>query len=117
LERTEHLAEALIGLTESDARTRAESAGVAVRIARRDGQRFPLRLNFDPRRVNLAIEGETVTGVTVACLATSELPTLRRPARHLSAELSPAGWLCGVSRAAAPERALCVGVQTARARP
>ena len=44
LERTEHSAEMLIGQGESDARTAAEAAGIAVRIASRDCESFPLRL-------------------------------------------------------------------------
>jgi len=65
LERTEHIAETLVGQTESDARTAAEVAGIAVRIEGRNGESFPLTADLDMRRVNLTIEGETVAAATV----------------------------------------------------
>lgn len=55
----------LLGLTEDEAVTFAESQGWGVRIAARDGEQFALTMDYSPTRVNLTIEGGFVTYVFV----------------------------------------------------
>ena len=61
LERTERIAATLVGQTEDAARSAADEEGIAVRIAARDGQSFPLRADMQFSRVNLVIDGGVVT--------------------------------------------------------
>jgi hypothetical protein len=61
LERTERIAETLIGQREREAVQAAESQGITVRIAGRDGSSFPLRADMRFSRVNLVIEEGVVT--------------------------------------------------------
>jgi hypothetical protein len=63
-EQTERVAETLVGQSESDATAAAESAGITVRIARRDGRSFTLHRDFRPSRVNLTVESGIVTAVS-----------------------------------------------------
>ena len=55
----------LVGLSENDAVANAEANGWIVRIAERDGEKFPLTADWVENRVNLAIDDEVVIGVTV----------------------------------------------------
>jgi hypothetical protein len=65
LERTERLAETLVGQSESSATAAAESAGITVRIARRNGRSFMLHKDLRPSRVALTVENGIVTRVSV----------------------------------------------------
>lgn len=55
---------ALVGLSESEARARAEGDGYVVRVIFRDGEPLPATKDFRPDRVNLAVEDGVVTGAT-----------------------------------------------------
>lgn len=58
-------AELLVGMGEGEARDAAESRGWALRVSSRDGQPYSLTQDYDPRRVNVALDGGTVRAVTV----------------------------------------------------
>ena len=62
LERTERLAETLVGQSEADAVEAARSHGITVRIAERDGIRFVLRSDMRFSRITLVIDAGVVTG-------------------------------------------------------
>jgi hypothetical protein len=66
LARTERVPETLVGQRESIATAAAESAGITVRIARRNGRSFMLHKDLRPSRVSLTIENGIVTAVSVA---------------------------------------------------
>lgn len=58
-------AETLVGMTEDDAVSYAESRGWAVRVVKRDGEEFPITMDYSTERVNLTVESDTVTAVTI----------------------------------------------------
>lgn len=58
-------AERLIGLSEVDAVTEAESQGWDVRVVSRDGEDFPITMDYSTGRVNLTVEDDVVTKVYV----------------------------------------------------
>jgi hypothetical protein len=62
---SEEDAAALIGLSEAEAVDTAMAAGWTVRIVARDGEQFAVTDDYLTARVNLTIEGDTVTAVTV----------------------------------------------------
>lgn len=61
----EETAATLVGLSEEDAASNAEANGWIVRIAERDGEKFPLTADYVENRVNLVVENGIVIGVTV----------------------------------------------------
>lgn len=61
----EETAATLVGLSEDDAVTNAEANGWIVRIAERDGEKFPLTADWVENRVNLVVDNDVVIGVTV----------------------------------------------------
>ena len=65
LHETQDLAVTLIGEFEDRAVASASAQGIAVRIARRDGEDFPLRSDERFRRVNLFVEGGIVVRAEV----------------------------------------------------
>jgi hypothetical protein len=56
---------ALVGLTEDEAVKVAESKGWITRVSSRDGEDFPMTMDYVTNRVNLAIVDGKVTGVSV----------------------------------------------------
>lgn len=58
-------ADTLVGLSEDDATANAEANGWIVRIAERDGEKFPLTADWVENRVNLVVDDGIVIGVTV----------------------------------------------------
>lgn len=58
-------ANALLGMTEAEATTYAEGQGWTVRIAARDGEQFPLTMDYMPKRVNLSIDQGLVSYVFI----------------------------------------------------
>jgi hypothetical protein len=58
-------AERLVGLTEEEATKLAESNGWAVRVVSRDGESFPITMDYRTDRVNLTVENGVVTAVSV----------------------------------------------------
>ncbi len=58
-------AEQLLGKSESDAIAFAESEGWAVRVVARDGEEFPITMDYSTGRVNLTVENDLVTEVYV----------------------------------------------------
>jgi hypothetical protein len=55
----------LVGLTEKTAVACAESEGWGVRVVQRDGEEFMVTADYRADRVNLVIEDDVVTSVTV----------------------------------------------------
>ncbi len=49
------------GLTEAEAVTKADEADVTYRIAVRDGEHFPLTMDYNPERINFTVEDGVVT--------------------------------------------------------
>ncbi len=60
----ESVATEFMGLTKADAIALAESQGRPWRIAREDGDSFPLTLDYSENRVNFEIDDGTVTLAT-----------------------------------------------------
>lgn len=58
-------AERLIGLSEADAVAEAEAQGWDVRVVARDGEEFPITMDYSTGRVNLTVEDDVVTKVYV----------------------------------------------------
>lgn len=58
-------AERLVGLSEKEATASAESQGWVVRVVARDGEEFPITMDYSTGRVNLTIEDDVVTEVYV----------------------------------------------------
>ncbi|MFN8125728.1 MAG: hypothetical protein U0R64_04380 [Candidatus Nanopelagicales bacterium] len=63
--RAEAVAKKLIDMTEAEATAAAADAGMTVRVVERDGQQFPVTMDYSPTRINLTITGDRVTGATV----------------------------------------------------
>jgi hypothetical protein len=61
----EQVATRLIGMDEADAVSTIEEAGLAVRIAQRDGARSALRSDKRPSRINLTIKSGKVSAAEV----------------------------------------------------
>ncbi|MEN9792862.1 MAG: hypothetical protein RL330_940 [Actinomycetota bacterium] len=61
----EKTAATLVGLSEEDAVANAEANGWIVRVAERDGEKFPLTADWVENRVNLVVDNDVVIGVTV----------------------------------------------------
>ena len=57
-------ADTLVGLSESDATKTVESKGWVVRIGSRDGENFPLTMDYRPDRVTLTVVSDKVTVAT-----------------------------------------------------
>jgi len=55
--------EGLIGLSLPDAERLAEENGCTVRVIERDGESLPVTLDFNPARINVAVENDVVRGV------------------------------------------------------
>ncbi len=64
-EPSTELPEGLVGLTEAAAVDAAESGGWVVRVVARDGEYYPVTLDYSTSRVNLTVVGGTVTSVSV----------------------------------------------------
>ena len=58
-------AERLVGMSEADAVTEAEAQGWDVRVVARDGEEFPITMDYSTARVNLTVENDVVTKVYV----------------------------------------------------
>lgn len=58
-------ANALLGMTEAEATTYAGGQGWTVRIASRDGEQFPLTMDYIPSRVNLSVDQGLVSYVFI----------------------------------------------------
>jgi hypothetical protein len=58
------LASHLTGVQEQEAISRIEKAGLVWRVGSRDGESFPLTLDFNPNRITLAIEDGIVVGAS-----------------------------------------------------
>ena len=55
--------EGLVGLPLPEAERLAEEDGCSVRVIERDGESLPVTLDFNPARINVAVETDVVTGV------------------------------------------------------
>jgi hypothetical protein len=65
IKRAESVASTLIGLDEAQAKAVAANAGMTTRVERRDGERFALRMDFRPQRIDLTVESGTVAATRV----------------------------------------------------
>ncbi len=63
--RPTRVAKELVGLIESDAVLRAQQAGLTTRVVERDGEQFPVTMDYSSTRVNLVITDGTVTTATI----------------------------------------------------
>jgi hypothetical protein len=50
-----------VGLTEAQAAAQAAARGWAFRVAERDGEQFQLTADYNPQRLNVAVQSGTVT--------------------------------------------------------
>lgn len=64
-EITSEQANTLLGMSEAEATATAGSNGWVVRVAARDGEQFALTMDYNPKRVNLTIDGDVVTDVFI----------------------------------------------------
>ena len=55
--------EPFVGLTVTDFTAQAEGFGATVRVVEQDGVDLPVTLDYSPSRVNVAVEGDVVTGI------------------------------------------------------
>jgi hypothetical protein len=62
---TEALAATMQGMTETEVRGTATTAGVELVVGARDGETFPIRAKLDPRRIVVTIEDGRVTATQV----------------------------------------------------
>ena len=53
----------LVGLSEADAKARAKQDGCTVRVVERDGEPLPATMDFNPKRVNVAVTDGKVTAI------------------------------------------------------
>ncbi|MEN9803678.1 MAG: hypothetical protein RIS41_525, partial [Actinomycetota bacterium] len=58
-------AETLVGLTEAEAVEAGEAQGWVVRVVARDGEEFPITMDYSTERVNLTVVDDVVTEVYV----------------------------------------------------
>jgi len=62
---TQERADMLIGFTESDAELCSLSLGWAFRVGERDGENFPLTLDYSQQRVTVSVTNDLVTAVVI----------------------------------------------------
>jgi hypothetical protein len=62
---TQKLADSLPGMAESDAIAAIEQAGLTVRITARDGENFPMTMDYRPTRINVEIVDGTITSANI----------------------------------------------------
>lgn len=55
--------QALVGDSLDAAEKRAAGYGCIIRVVERDGEAFPVTLDFSPSRINVVVEDDLVTGV------------------------------------------------------
>lgn len=58
-------AQKVIGMSEDQAVAMLQSLSLTTRVVSRDGQDYPVTMDYSPRRVNLWIENGVVTNVSV----------------------------------------------------
>jgi hypothetical protein len=61
-ERARDIARQVVGLKLHAANELANGAGCRLRIVRRNGKGLVVTADFDPRRINVEVEGDTVVG-------------------------------------------------------
>jgi heat shock protein HslJ len=62
---TQRMAEDLVGLPEDEAQAAVEGAGLRYRVVARDGQALAATDDYSATRINVAVEGGTVTEATI----------------------------------------------------
>ena len=62
---TTALADSLVGMSEGEAVMKVEATGRTIRIARRDKENFALTMDYRPDRINIEVDADMVTKVTV----------------------------------------------------
>ena len=62
---TTALADSLMGMSEGEAVMKVEATGRTIRIARRDKESFALTMDYRPDRINIEVDADMVTKVTV----------------------------------------------------
>jgi hypothetical protein len=59
------VADSVVGMSEAEATKTAEAKGLTVRVGSRDGEDFPLTMDYRTDRVTLTVKADKVTAVTV----------------------------------------------------
>ena len=62
---TTALADSLVGMSEGEAVMKVEATGRTIRIARRDKENFAMTMDYRPDRINIEVDADIVTKVTV----------------------------------------------------
>jgi len=62
-ELTQYLIES--GASEDEAISQAESQGLTVRVASRDGEMFPMTMDYRDNRINITVENNKVVDATI----------------------------------------------------
>jgi len=61
----QEVADSVVGMSEAEATKTAEAKGLTVRVGSRDGEDFPLTMDYRLDRVTLTVQADKVTAVTV----------------------------------------------------
>ena len=61
----QEVADTVLGMSEAEATKTAEAKGLTVRVGSRDGEDFPLTMDYRTDRVTLTVKADKVTAVTV----------------------------------------------------
>ena len=61
----QEVADSVVGMSEAEATKTAEAKGLTVRVGSRDGEDFPLTMDYRTDRVTLTVKADKVTAVTV----------------------------------------------------
>jgi hypothetical protein len=61
----QEVADSVVGMSEVEATKTAEAKGLTVRVGSRDGEDFPLTMDYRTDRVTLTVKADKVTAVTV----------------------------------------------------
>jgi hypothetical protein len=61
----QEVADTVVGMSEVEATKTAEAKGLTVRVGSRDGEDFPLTMDYRTDRVTLTVKADKVTAVTV----------------------------------------------------
>jgi hypothetical protein len=61
----QEVADTVLGMSEAEATKTAEAKGLTVRVGSRDGEDFPLTMDYRTDRVTLTVKADKVTAVVV----------------------------------------------------
>jgi hypothetical protein len=60
----QEVADSVVGMSEAEATKTAEAKGLTVRVGSRDGEDFPLTMDYRTDRVTLTVKDDKVTAAT-----------------------------------------------------